>query len=1016
MLFENRNFKRSILSASVLAGLTLAPNTIFAQQTSEVDRENETDSSVEVIQIRGIKGSQIRSINTKRFAASVVDSISAEDIGKLPDATIADSLQRVSGVQITRSAGEGARLNVRGMPQVNTTLNGEQFLAAGSITTVQPDFADIPSTMVSGMDVIKSNTASVLSGGISGTVDLKTLRGFNLDEGTTFAGLAELTEGSLGDDTEGKLSIFGGINTGTIGATVNVAYQTSNLADYTLGSAGDGWFRGASEDGPGGGRFARSPDDINGDGDFNDGFQSFQGHQAANKFTDRERLGINASFQAQLSDSFVLTADVFYTQMEEYQRSAAFIASNAWQGNWGWFNPIETVARPDIHDGDGGDFHTVQAGDLQARRTMSHSETLYSDRDSLNTNIELEFDNGGVFSGSVRYVHGSAKNDQYGGFADNYINDGSQVGATYKGPGGEVISAVNPWGYAGQPALDAASQPVLDSEGAPVYTQIPVGIRYSGDNQHWELPTIDGEVLGSNRSRYAATSINNNGNETDATLDVLRADGSYMFDLGDLVSIDFGVRASEREVERFNWNGLAEFTNANGDDFVARWKDTASGAPVTGESYIPPISFDDSRIADSIIQISDFGGATGLGSLYFLDPKALDNAADFNTKLYGSNIKAINPDNTFVVNEETVSIYAQANFSGELGVPYNANLGFRYIETDLKITQHEIVSGTTAVFNNKTYLLGPGAENLDGGETTTSNDYSDFLPSANISFEISDDQIFRLSYNETLSSHDANNLGRGLSVTRLIQPDGSFQAQSASANGNPNLKPWRSTNIDASYEWYFNETGLVSIGVFSMDIESFIENGTVIRSDITDSDGQVTNTSVPTSTILNGAGGKIKGVEFSYQQAFDFLPEAINGLGMMFNYTYAPSDSANTDWYGDELPISDNSENQANTVIYWEKNGLAIRVAHNYRSESLVGVTSIWDDGAQVSRPFAHYNEPTSYVDMSVSYDINENISVYAQGTNITEESQAQYLQWEDNRQKQFINEARYTLGVRGRL
>ena len=140
------------------------------------------------------------------------------------------------------------------------------------------------------------------------------------------------------------------------------------------------------------------------------------------------------------------------------------------------------------------------------------------------------------------------------------------------------------------------------------------------------------------------------------------------------------------------------------------------------------------------------------------------------------------------------------------------------------------------MFNNKTYLLGPGAENLDGGETTTSNDYSDFLPSANISFEISDDQIFRLSYNETLSSHDANNLGRGLSVTRLIQPDGSFQAQSASANGNPNLKPWRSTNIDASYEWYFNETGLVSIGVFSMDIESFIENGTVIRSDITDSD------------------------------------------------------------------------------------------------------------------------------------------------------------------------------------
>lgn len=1015
MSSNNIQFKRSMLSVSILAGLMLLPGSVLAQEAANRPDAAATDDT-EVIQVRGIRGSQIRSINTKRFASSVVDSISAEDIGKLPDATIADSLQRVSGVQITRSAGEGARLNVRGMPQVNTTLNGEQFLAAGSITTVQPDFADIPSTMVSGMDVIKSNTASVLSGGISGTVNLKTIRGFNLDEGTTFAGLAELTQGSLGDDTDGKVSMFAGINKGAMAATVNVAYQTSNLADYTLGSAGDGWFRGASEDGAGGGRFAQSPDDISGDGDFNDGFQSFQGHQVANKFTERERLGVNASFQAELSDSLILTADVFYTQMEEYQRSAAFIASNAWQGNWGWFNPTETVARPDVHDGDGGDFYTVQAADLQARRTMSHSETIYSDKEALNTNLQLEFDNGGDLRGSVRYVHGKATNDQFGGYADNYINDGSQVGATYKGPGGNVISAVNPWGYAGSPALDGNNQPVLDGDGNSVYSQIPIGIRYAGDNQHWSLPTIDGEVFGSNRGRYAATSINNDGNETEATLDVFRADGNYTFDLADIVSVDFGIRSSEREVERFNWNGLAEFTNANGDDFAARWKDTASGAPVTGETYVPPISFDDPRIADDIIEVSDFGGATGLGTLYFLDPRALDDAQGFNTNLYGSNIEAMNPDNTFVVNEETISVYAQLNLDGELGLPYKANIGFRYIETDLEITQHEIVSGTTAVFDGKTYLLGPGAENLDGGVTTATNEYSDFLPSANISFELSADQILRFSYNETLSSHDANNLGRGLSVTRLIQPDGSFQAQTASANGNPDLKPWRSTNVDASYEWYFSDTGLLSVGVFQMDIESFIENGTVIRSDITDSDGKITNTSVPTNTILNGAGGKIEGIEFSYQQAFDFLPEAINGLGMMFNYTYAPSDSANTDWYGNELPINDNSEKQANTVIYWEKDGLSVRLAHNYRSESLVGVASIWDDGAQVSRPFAHYNEATSYVDMSISYDIDENISIYAQGTNLTEESQARYLQWEDNREKQFINEARYTVGVRGRL
>src|SRR5690606_40592249 len=111
------------------------------------------DDAIEEINVRGVRTSQSEAIDIKRNSTRVVDSIVAEDIGKLPDVTNTDSLQRVTGVQITREAGEGTSLNIRGMPQVMTTLNGEQFLSPWSITGVQANYTDIPAGMISGVDV-----------------------------------------------------------------------------------------------------------------------------------------------------------------------------------------------------------------------------------------------------------------------------------------------------------------------------------------------------------------------------------------------------------------------------------------------------------------------------------------------------------------------------------------------------------------------------------------------------------------------------------------------------------------------------------------------------------------------------------------------------------------------------------------------------------------------------------------------------------------------------------------------
>ena len=174
---------RQLIAMRLLAGsaaILMHPDAALAQQ--EVSPAAQEDVSQDIV-VTGVRGAQQKAINVKRDSAQIVDSIAVEDIGKLPDATIADSLQRVPGVQITRSAGEGASLNIRGLGQVLTTLNGEQFLGASNITGAQPNLTDVPSELFAGVDVIKSPTARNLSGGVSGIVDLKTRRPFDLPRG-----------------------------------------------------------------------------------------------------------------------------------------------------------------------------------------------------------------------------------------------------------------------------------------------------------------------------------------------------------------------------------------------------------------------------------------------------------------------------------------------------------------------------------------------------------------------------------------------------------------------------------------------------------------------------------------------------------------------------------------------------------------------------------------------------------------------------------------------------------------
>ncbi|OZY87664.1 TonB-dependent receptor [Cellvibrio mixtus] len=984
---SSASFNRKLLSTLIAASLTTG---VYAQ-----------DQGLEEVVVTGIRASLTNSVNVKRTSGSVVDAISAEDIGKLPDTTIADSLQRIPGIQIRRSAGEGAQVNVRGMPQVSTLLNGEQFLSAGSITTSQPELTDIPAELLSRVDVMKSSEAKTLAAGVAGTIDLKTRRPFDMEQGWTFAGSAEGSQGSYTDDETGhKVAGFAGFNNGdNFGAIVTVTNSKATMANYRYGMYSEGWYRGYHENverdpvtgsdkyWPG----YATPTDLTNDGDTNDVLFGTIDYGATNKTTERERTGISGSVQFQATDSIELLADVFYTKMDQGDYVNGLIADNAWS-SYDWISPnpsANVVNRGKAVGGNGKDFYTTSITDLDAVRVLAKSETQMSERESLNFNLQANLELTDKLSGSVRYIHGNATNDATRNFADAFITSGAQHGLSTNVGG--VKAPVNPGGYGPD--------------------RVPVVADFSGKHPSFAYP----EGFGQDINGYGlVSSFADQNRDEESTLDVFRIDGTYDFQDG--VKLDFGYRFADREVVRDQYDYVAPFVvkDANGNDVTvySKWRDSGLEGVKGGETIAQTFSFTDLQDMGLITSISDFGPASDGNSYYFIDTNAMKNNLAFQEKLYPGNVRVKDGAESYIVEDKTQTFYVQASFEGEAGLPYQANVGLQYIETDLSITKYERDFTYTTVVDGVTYPTLDGTPRTITGTDVIERGFNDFLPRMNIAFDTSDNTKLRLAYTKTMQQMDANLLGRGrIFTTNYDSTNNVFKSVSASEYGNPYMNPWRSENYDASFEWYFSDSGMVSVGAFRVDLETGIATrGTKIDA-VPDSDGVLRNTNQIDLTVTeNTEGNVMKGWEVAYQQGFDFLPGAWSGLGTTLNYTYTTGEGSQKDFYGETMPVQDNSKHQVNAVLWYEYDQWQARVAYNYRSERFM--SRQWIDG----NPSAMWSAPTAYVDASVSYDINDNVTVYLQGTNLTEEYEESYMQWTDVVVDQNIYEARYTLGVRAKF
>jgi TonB-dependent receptor len=991
-----------------------------------------------VIVVTGFRQAQLQAIDLKRNADTVVDSIVADDLGKLPDATVTDSLQRISGVQIRREAGEGTSLNIRGFGQVGTLLNGESFLSAGSITTVQPNYSDIPSQLLGGADVYKSATASLLGGGISGTVNLKTLRPMDMKQGFTTSLAAEYGKGSESKDPTKSVNGVFAWRSGRTGAMVTLAHTDSHsyYGYEGLGIAGFNGDRGIArennadpsqwdfERGYGNdtvvngvvgqrnvvGNIVRDSTgritgfDANRDGDINDAYFRPGAFLINRRDFQRKRTGLNLAFQTEFANDFRLTAEAFLTKQDQFSRRGGFsINTTSWSA--AQFKPLASTSKlvlpagyqGDFRDIGGLTFNTVQKYQLAVPNLDSYSENNIRKSDSSNLNLELDWNNGGPLTLRGRVIHGKAKSKLDNSYAQFSLSNGSQW---FNGIGSYPTGQLpfNTGGYV--PSTEPAT---IDFSGVRPTLTLSPGI----------------QALLSNPANYALKTISSENNEhSKSSQNVLRLDGTY--ELGTQGSIDFGTRISQRSAETDYFDRLAPLYAGRGASNPAgclvKWKAfdvqlNATGAaggnrPVAdcntlgapGGPYTAGLTrkLNDPTLLGQF-QLTSLPGAP---PALTLNPTAMDNPAEFNERLYPGHVNASNPGRTYKIDFDQNTFYVQGNRKGQLfGMPWTGNAGVRHIQTEMTVYQN--IVGASRPY---------GAPAFDIGDKVTKVKYSDTLPAFNFAIEPLQNFRVRAAYAKNMMALNLLDWAGGLQLNYGLNNTGPtpyFAVLSGRQDGNPSLEPWRSTNTDLSFEWYNRPGGVVSLGFYNIKIEKELGSATVFRADLPDLDG-VVRAGANIESLVQKNGNTLSGFEVAIKQRLDFLPGFLSGFGIDASYTRSNTKFSGVDLAGVPIPIGE-SPSQSSAALWYERAGFQARVAATSRGKRLAAT-----DVAGVG--LSMYQEATTYVDASVSYEVAKGISVYLQGSNLTNEFEKYYIGWADQRAENNLSERKFLIGIRAKF
>lgn len=928
-----------------LSALMLA---LFAANSALAANENSTNQSpdtqaeaLEIIEVRGFSRSLIQSLNQKRFSDTVSEQISADDLGALPDISMADALTRLPGISAVRTGGQAAQINIRGLSGgfVFSTLNGREQVSTSGSRSIE--FDQYPSELISSAAVYKSPKASLIEGGVAGTVELETASPLNNDQKHKFVanvrGMYNDRASEVSDATEFGDRISFSYQGKYLDDTLGVALGFARLFQPSVATQFIGLAYNDRKDVDG------APNDTNGPVDSPESEYISEGFELQHLGGEETRNGYLAAIEWAPVDNFKLKGDAFLSRFdkESFARGlrvklggpTAAYANAQLDGNAVIGAAVnrtsQSYTRVEIVNDDNQDFDEVDSFGVNA-------DWQVTDRLNVNADVSLS----------------RAKS--------NFRN-------------GLLWSLV---------AEDAnAETPVFDNNVAINYQLNGLNLPDVGFNQAAAFSDIDRVMV----SKYGIYP-----DQTEDEVTAFRLDFKYELESDIFSSVEFGARYSDREYSRkrsvFEYGNDGAFSSTQPP--LRLTDDMASVVDWQGEfSYFPSyLAIDLDKALNAWFPdgtpepVQTWGNADGV-----------DDAQGYTTNYSWSVLQSGS------VFEDVLAAYVMVNINTQIaGLDLSGNVGIRRVETDQSATVLENVAGD-ARLGAQNIVDENGIVNNLYAPNVLGTKYTDYLPSLNLNLQLNDNSLVRFAAAKVMSRAPINRLAGDASAN--VSDDGVING---SSTNNPFLKPFYADQYDLSYEYYFEEgNGTIAAALFYKNIDSFVEtlsienfdfkgNGFNVPDSIEDpvSGEQVATTNgIYTTAVNNAEGGYIRGLELAYTQVFSFLPSPFNGLGANASYSYTESEIESiTSLGGDTLAQSlpGLSNNVFNATVFYTLDDFETRLNVRYRDEFV-------SEQVAINEQVVNFDAET-VIDFQTSYRFSDSLTMLLQVNNLTDEPTQSYF------------------------